>query len=296
MGLARSWTAGAASHGWPPAPLRGRDPASSALLTPDCRTSEQMRLGQSPSAASSSCRGPRGPSSRAIVWSRSAGRRRSWTSASPAREANDAGRGRAPKRSPKHFAARLRRACRFCPPTVRFPPLIRLSSRQGLQVQRWEAGSWAVGRRRRPAAEAVRWRRRCRPRRPRHRAAAGLRTRLNATAARRNHRRAGRSRHVRTSSRRIPVDGEVLRRLIGAAGGGVRVRDLSGRTGTATAMRGGLAVVTYPDGVERLDPAWLAWAGKPMGSTSREESSSSATSTSRAAPGGRRDRGVAADG
>ena len=74
------------------------------------------------------------------------------------------------------------------------------------------------------------------------------------------------------------MDGEVLRRLIGAAGGGVRVRDLSGRTGTATAMRGGLAVVTYPDGVERVDPAWLAWAGKPMRSTSREESSSSATS------------------
>jgi len=58
------------------------------------------------------------------------------------------------------------------------------------------------------------------------------------------------------------VDGEVLRRLIREAdAGGVRVRDLSGRTGTATAMRGGLAVVTYPDGVERVDPAWLAWAG-----------------------------------
>ena len=39
------------------------------------------------------------------------------------------------------------------------------------------------------------------------------------------------------------------------AGGGVRVRDLADRTGTATAVRGGLAVVTYPDGVERLDPA-----------------------------------------
>ena len=74
-----------------------------------------------------------------------------------------------------------------------------------------------------------------------------------------------------TSSRGIPVDGEVLRRLIREAGGGVRVRVLSGRTGTATAMRGGLAVVTYPDGVERVDPAWLAWAGKPMGSTSRED-------------------------
>ena len=49
------------------------------------------------------------------------------------------------------------------------------------------------------------------------------------------------------------------------------VRDLSGRTGTATAMRGGLAVVTYPDGVERVDPAWLTWTGKPMGSTSRED-------------------------
>ncbi len=57
------------------------------------------------------------------------------------------------------------------------------------------------------------------------------------------------------------MDGEVLRRLIREATGGVRVRDLSGRTGTATAMRGGLAVVTYPDGVERVDPAWLAWAG-----------------------------------
>ena len=59
----------------------------------------------------------------------------------------------------------------------------------------------------------------------------------------------------------MPVDGEVLRRLIRETAGGVRVRDLSGRTGTATAMRGGLAVVTYPDGVERVDPAWLAWAG-----------------------------------
>ena len=59
------------------------------------------------------------------------------------------------------------------------------------------------------------------------------------------------------------MDGEVLRRLIREAGGGVSVRDLAGRTGTATAMRGGLAVVTYPDGVERLDPAWLTWAGTP---------------------------------
>ena len=67
------------------------------------------------------------------------------------------------------------------------------------------------------------------------------------------------------------VDGEVLRRLIGEAGaGGVRVRDLSGRTGAATAMRGGLAVVSYPDGVERLDPAWLAWAGTPTRATGRE--------------------------
>ena len=56
------------------------------------------------------------------------------------------------------------------------------------------------------------------------------------------------------------MDGKVLRRLIREAGGGVRVRDLSGRTGTATAMHGGLAVVNYPDGVERrLDPAQLAW-------------------------------------
>ena len=74
------------------------------------------------------------------------------------------------------------------------------------------------------------------------------------------------------------MDGEVLRRLIREAGGGVRVRDLSGRTGTAPAMRGGLAVVTYPDGVERVDPAWLAWAGKPMGST--RSASSAAASTS----------------
>jgi len=53
--------------------------------------------------------------------------------------------------------------------------------------------------------------------------------------------------------------------LIREAGdGGVRVRDLSGRTGTAMEMRGGLAVVTYPDGVERVDPSWLGWAGVPM--------------------------------
>jgi len=57
------------------------------------------------------------------------------------------------------------------------------------------------------------------------------------------------------------VDGEVLRRLIRESGDGVRVRDLAGRTGTATAVSGGLAVVNYPDGVERLDPAQLAWAG-----------------------------------
>ena len=60
------------------------------------------------------------------------------------------------------------------------------------------------------------------------------------------------------------MDGEVLRRLILAAGDGVRVRDLAGRTGTATAVSGGLAVVNYPDGVERLDPAQLAWTGLPM--------------------------------
>ena len=29
-------------------------------------------------------------------------------------------------------------------------------------------------------------------------------------------------------------------------------------------MHGGLAVVTYPDGVKRVDPGWLAWAGLPM--------------------------------
>ena len=44
----------------------------------------------------------------------------------------------------------------------------------------------------------------------------------------------------------------------------MRVRDLAGRTGTATAVSGGLAVVNYPDGVERLDPAQLTWAGLPM--------------------------------
>lgn len=61
------------------------------------------------------------------------------------------------------------------------------------------------------------------------------------------------------------MDGEVLRRLIREAGdGGVRVRDVSGRTGTAMEMRGGMAVVTYPDGVERVDPSWLGWAGVPM--------------------------------
>ena len=63
------------------------------------------------------------------------------------------------------------------------------------------------------------------------------------------------------------MDGEVLRRLIREAGGGVKVRDLAGRTGTATAMSGGLAVVNYPDGVERLDPAQLAWAGLPTQTT-----------------------------
>jgi hypothetical protein len=47
----------------------------------------------------------------------------------------------------------------------------------------------------------------------------------------------------------------------------LRVRDLAGRTGTATAVSGGLAVVKYPDGVERLDPAQLAWAGLPMRTT-----------------------------
>ena len=50
------------------------------------------------------------------------------------------------------------------------------------------------------------------------------------------------------------MDGEVLRRLIREAGGGVRVRDLAGRSGTATAVTGGLAIVNYEDGVERLDP------------------------------------------
>lgn len=63
------------------------------------------------------------------------------------------------------------------------------------------------------------------------------------------------------------MDGEVLRRLIREAGGGVRVRDLAGRTGTATAVSGGLAVVDYSDGVERLDPAHLTWAGLPMRTT-----------------------------
>ena len=60
------------------------------------------------------------------------------------------------------------------------------------------------------------------------------------------------------------MDGGVLRRLIREAVDGVRVRDLAGRTGTATAVSGGLAVVNYPDGVERLDPAQLAWAGLPV--------------------------------
>ena len=63
------------------------------------------------------------------------------------------------------------------------------------------------------------------------------------------------------------MDGEVLRRLIRAAGGGVRVRDLAGRSGTATAVTRGLAVVTYADGVERLDPGQLAWAGVPKRTT-----------------------------
>ena len=67
------------------------------------------------------------------------------------------------------------------------------------------------------------------------------------------------------------MDGEVLRPLLRESGYGVKVRDLSGRTGTATTMRGGLAVVTYPDGVERVDPAWLSWAGSLMESTSRED-------------------------
>ena len=63
------------------------------------------------------------------------------------------------------------------------------------------------------------------------------------------------------------VDGEVLRRLIREAGAGVRVRDLAGRTGTATAVSGGLAVVDYEDGAERLDPGQLAWAGVPRRTT-----------------------------
>lgn len=66
------------------------------------------------------------------------------------------------------------------------------------------------------------------------------------------------------------MDGEVLRRLIGASGGGVKVRDLAGRTGIATAVRGGLAVVSYSDGVERLDPAQLAWAGLPDAGRTRD--------------------------
>ena len=66
------------------------------------------------------------------------------------------------------------------------------------------------------------------------------------------------------------MDGEVLRRLIREADGGVRVRDLAGRAGTATAVSGGLAVVSYPDGVERLDPAQLAWAGVPRRTTARD--------------------------
>ena len=48
----------------------------------------------------------------------------------------------------------------------------------------------------------------------------------------------------------------------------MRVRDLAGRTGTATAVSGGgVAVVNYPHGIERLDPAQLAWAGLPMRTT-----------------------------
>ena len=66
------------------------------------------------------------------------------------------------------------------------------------------------------------------------------------------------------------MDGEVLRRLIREADGGVRVRDLAGRSGTATAVTGALAVVSYPDGVERLDPGQLAWAGIPRRTTARE--------------------------
>lgn len=66
------------------------------------------------------------------------------------------------------------------------------------------------------------------------------------------------------------MDGEVLRRLIREADGGVRVRDLVGRAGTATAVTGGLAVVSYPDGVERLDPGQLAWAGVPGRTTDPE--------------------------
>ena len=63
------------------------------------------------------------------------------------------------------------------------------------------------------------------------------------------------------------MDGGVLRRLIGEAAGGVRLRDLAGRSGTATAVTGGLAVVNYEDGVERLDPGQLAWAGVPRRTT-----------------------------
>ena len=66
------------------------------------------------------------------------------------------------------------------------------------------------------------------------------------------------------------MDGDVLRRLIREAGDGVKVRDLAGRAGTATAASGGLAVVSYPDGVERLDPGQLAWAGVPRRTTAGE--------------------------
>lgn len=66
------------------------------------------------------------------------------------------------------------------------------------------------------------------------------------------------------------MDGEVLRRLIREAGGGVKVRDLAGRAGTATAVSGGLAVVSCPDGVERLNRGQLAWAGVPRRTTARE--------------------------
>ena len=78
------------------------------------------------------------------------------------------------------------------------------------------------------------------------------------------------------------MDGEVLRRLIREVGGGVRVRDLAGRSGTARAVTRGLAVVNYPDGVERLDPGRLAWAGVPRRTTDPEPAGGESSSPTRA--------------